>query len=193
MGTRKITRYDSPESKTRIYRIWQLMKRRCNSPTCKSYKDYGERGISICDEWNDFRNFKRWALEHGYADNLTIERIDVDGNYCPENCTWITIQQQERNRRNTVWITYDGQRMCITEACRLAGISVAGVRKREANGMDITEAIIKKNAQSENSLRQKVKKLGLKYSTVYQRINQLGWSEERALSEPSRTYRKNSS
>ena len=190
MGIRKITKYDSPESKTRLYRIWQLMKRRCNYPACKSYKDYGGRGISVCVEWNDFRNFKQWAMEHGYSDSLTIERIDVNGNYCPENCTWVTIQQQGRNRRNTAWVIYKGQKMCISEACRLAGISVAGVRKRQLSGMDINEAITKQKAYGENSLLQKAALHGIKYSTVYHRIHELGWSEDKALNEPTRIYRK---
>ena len=78
------------------------MKGRCNRPTATSYKYYGGRGISVCEEWeNDFAAFRNWALANGYQEGLSIDRIDVNGNYCPENCRWITMSEQQRNKRNT--------------------------------------------------------------------------------------------
>ena len=90
------------KSKTRLYRIWTGMKTRCFDKNVKEYAFYGGRGITICAAWlNDFKPFMDWALTNGYADNLTIDRIDVNGNYCPENCRWVTIQEQQSNRRDT--------------------------------------------------------------------------------------------
>lgn len=86
--------------KSRTYRIWHCMKQRCYDPKHKSYPDYGGRGITVCAEWlNDPLAFHSWAITHGYSDDLSIDRINVDGNYEPSNCRWATTKEQRANRR----------------------------------------------------------------------------------------------
>lgn len=88
------------ETRTRLYRIWEGIKTRCFKQTHKSYKDYGARGVTMCDEWcNSFTAFRDWSLANGYNDKLSIDRIDVDGDYSPQNCRWVAPSVQASNKR----------------------------------------------------------------------------------------------
>ena len=100
---------------TRLYMIWADMKRRCNNPNCEAYNHYGGRGIKLCEEWNDFSIFQQWAETTGYHDDLTLDRIDVNGNYEPSNCKWSTWEEQENNRRNNRLLTYKDKTQTISQ------------------------------------------------------------------------------
>lgn len=94
------------------------MKERCNNKNSNKYKSYGGRGIKVCDEWqHDFMKFYDWAISSGYKKGLTIERINVNGNYCPKNCTWITPQEQCYNKQNTIKVFYKNNEIKLKEFC----------------------------------------------------------------------------
>lgn len=110
-------------SHTRLYKIWMGMKQRCEKSYCHAYKWYGERGISVCSKWKEnFQEFYDWSMNNGYADNLTIDRIDVNGNYEPSNCRWIPIGEQARNTRVSKYITYKEETKSVEEWSRITGI-----------------------------------------------------------------------
>lgn len=127
--------------KTRLYKIWVEIRRRCNNSKCERYKDYGGRGIKICDEWNDYSCFKDWVLSHGYTDELSIDRIDNDGNYEPDNCRWATDIEQANNKRNSRFITYNNQTHTLSEWSRIVGIKQSILWKRLNRGWDLDKAL----------------------------------------------------
>lgn len=100
---------DDNKESYRIYHIWNGMKSRCYSKNNDSYHNYGGRGIEICNEWlNDFMSFYNWAINNGYSNELSIDRIEVNGNYEPSNCRWATDKEQQNNRRNNLHVTING-------------------------------------------------------------------------------------
>lgn len=104
----------STKERNKLYSTWRGMKRRCLDQEFKHYHNYGGRGITICPEWlESFDNFADWAVKSGWKMELTLERVDNDGNYCPENCEWKTMSEQHRNRRNNKLYTHNGKTQCL--------------------------------------------------------------------------------
>ncbi len=115
----------------RLYRIWKNMKSRCSCKSVSQYKDYGGRGISVCEEWkHNYTVFKQWSIANGYRDDLTIDRINNDGDYCPENCRWVSRSEQNLNKRNRCLLTYRNKTQTITEWSMELGIPIETLRDR---------------------------------------------------------------
>ncbi len=110
-------------SGTKIYKRWLGMKGRCNNKDNTAYANYGGRGITICDEWLDVENFINWATSNGYREDLTLERLDVNSNYNPENCVWVTRTQQNRNTRRNIKETINGTTYTLAEIARKVGVT----------------------------------------------------------------------
>ena len=111
---------------SRLWRIWTEMKNRCHSRN----PNYGGRGISVCEEWMDFSAFKEWALSNGYRDDLTIDRRDVNGNYCPDNCRWLTMKEQQNNRRNNLRVEFNGEVHTLSEWSDILGVNYKALWRR---------------------------------------------------------------
>lgn len=125
----------------RLRQIWADMKKRCSRPR---YENYYGRGISVCEEWMDFFVFRSWALSHGYSDDLTIDRIDNDGNYEPQNCRWATMREQSNNRRSNHILTYNGESATISEWARRTGINKRTIKNRLNWGWSVERALTEK-------------------------------------------------
>lgn len=112
------------ESKTRLYRVWYHIRSRCFDKNTPYYKDYGGRGITICDEWRgNYIAFRDWALQNGYREDLTIDRIDNNGNYEPSNCRWADAKTQANNRRSNLYLTYNGETLTALQWAKKLGIN----------------------------------------------------------------------
>lgn len=119
----------------RLRGVWRNMIQRCHNPNHPQYCSYGGRGITVCDEWrNDYPCFREWALKNGYAQGLTIDRIDNNGGYSPQNCRWATYKEQNRNKRSNRNITLNGETKCLSEWAEFFGIGVPIVTRRLNDG-----------------------------------------------------------
>lgn len=134
----------SNRKKTRLFRIWIGMKTRCNNVNDRAYPKYGGRGIRICEEWSDFMKFHDWAIANGYSDSLSIDRINVDGNYEPANCRWATPKKQANNRTNNHIITFNGKSKTMSEFASEYGIPTACLNNRLKSGWNIERALLTK-------------------------------------------------
>ena len=133
--------YGHHQTNTRLYHIWCTMKARCNRKSSNKYKEYGGRGIKLCEEWQSFEPFYEWSLKNGYSDDLSIDRIDVNGNYEPDNCRWATNITQSNNKRDTKRYLYKGEPHTIRELSILSGKSYGLIDKRMRRGWSVEDAI----------------------------------------------------
>lgn len=185
-------------TETRLYRIWRGMKRRCYTDSATGYKQYGGRGIGVCAEWQDFASFRQWSIENGYSDELTIDRIDNDGNYEPDNCRWVTQKEQANNRSNNSLLTAFGECKTLSEwsedpRCKVQYIAL---KMRKMNGWtseaaiatppDVRERFVEAFGEINNlSEWSKDPRCSVGYYTLKSRIRN-GWTPEAAISTPSR-------
>ncbi len=127
---------------TRIYRIWNDMRTRCYQKSHRSYDDYGGRGITVCEEWkNSSDSFIEWAFSSGYQENLTLDRIDTNGNYEPSNCRWVTRKEQCNNTRRNVFLEYKGKRKTVSQWAEELGIKDGTIRGRLNRGWSVERAL----------------------------------------------------
>lgn len=145
------------KSRERLYPIWYCMIQRCTNPTDSRYHRYGARGISVCEEWaNDYRVFREWAYANGYKDDVargqcTIDRIDIDGDYCPENCRWVDNITQCNNKSSNRYVTFKGETHTISEWSKITGINYGTLKDRILkNGWTIEDALTKSPDDSHN-------------------------------------------
>ena len=168
------------------------MKERCYNEKNIKYKDYGGRGIKICEDWlSDFAKFYDWSVNNGYNDELTLDRIDFNGNYEPKNCHWATQQEQQNNRRDNVHINVNGKDFTISQLARLIKSKPASVAYRLKHGWSIDDIINKPfentkerlitfNGKSQ-SINAWARETGISKITIRNRLNRYGWSIEETL------------
>lgn len=168
----------------RIFNIWSGMMDRCKSPNRRDAKNYFLKGIRVCDEWQVYDSFEVWALANGYEDNLTIDRIDGNGNYSPENCRWISIQEQQKNKETTTFYSCNGETMCLTDWAKKTGINRMTLWNRiHDEGMTMEEAINKKFRSQKTNIHLFVdgeettvlniaNRCGIKANTIYKYLSQ---------------------
>ena len=126
---------------TRLYRIFRGMKQRCENHNDKSYARYCARGIYVCEEWSEFEKFEQWALNHGYRDDLSIDRVDVDGPYAPSNCRWATALEQQQNTRRPIRINYNGETHTLSEWSQILGIDRDIIYRQHCKGTQMEDII----------------------------------------------------
>lgn len=139
---KKICSITHNETKTRLHRIWAGIKARCYNTNIAQYKNWGGRGITVCEEWKDsYETFRDWALANGYQENLTIDRINNDKGYSPDNCRWATQKQQSNNKRNNTLITFNNETHTISEWAEIIGVKSRTIQRRLVKNMPIEKIL----------------------------------------------------
>jgi hypothetical protein len=162
---------------SRLYNIWTQMIQRCINQNLDHYDRYGGRGIKVCDEWMDFEMFAEWARGNGYNEGLSIDRLDVNGNYEPSNCKWSTDVEQQRNKRNNRYLTINGETKTVAEWAEISGLSYKTLQRRLYTGCKEENLIAPIGYQhnlleingEKKTMNQWAKEAGLQFSTVKRR------------------------
>lgn len=174
---------------TKLQNVYYSMKTRCYNAKSRPYSNYGGRGISVCSEWlSSYESFKDWANANGYAEGLTLDRIDVNGNYCPENCRWVDMKVQSNNRRNNRVYTYQGKTMTLAQWAESLGIPYDCLLDRARKPNATVEDILGRGYRRKKIfykgehkfLYEWCKELGLDYSKTNLRLHR-GWSIDKAF------------
>ncbi len=183
-------------SSHKLYKVWLSFRHRCTNPLASYYEDYGGRGISVCEEWSDdIKPFYYWAMANGYREGLTLDRTDNDGGYSPENCRWVTMKVQSRNRRSNHMLTLNGKKQTMMDWCDELGFSLWTLTSRKRNGWSDYKTLTtptNNNCQGlllthdgrTQTLPAWARELGIRHLTLYHRIYTSKWSVERALTTP---------
>lgn len=175
-------------SKDKFYQVWNGIKQRCYNPNNKNYKNYGGRGITVCKEWSDsFQAFYDWAINNGYKDGLQIDRIDVDGNYEPNNCRWVDRFTNNNNRRNNLLFTYNGKTQSLRAWCRDLNISYKTCMTRYYRGHTKEECLNLKCLSDHRKTQIKYNSILYKYEDDVYSVSALS----RKLNIPRWTLRRN--
>jgi len=138
---------------TKLYHIWNGIRNRCLNPKNKDYANYGGRGIDICPEWNEPEKFFGWAFLNGYSVDMSLDRIDNNKGYSPDNCRWVLLTEQQRNKRNNHIIEYDGESHCIAEWAEITGINKQTILSRLRYGWTIKDVLSIKPSHQNKSRR----------------------------------------
>lgn len=145
-GCKKITHHRA--NKERLYNTWKCMRQRCHNPNNPSYPHYGGKGVKICEDWQEYIGFRTWALSNGYSDELSIDRIDVNGDYCPENCRWVDDKVQMNNQSRNRKIFFDGKQYTMSQLADKLGLSYSAIQHRIERGWDIDRIAHQKQRRS---------------------------------------------
>lgn len=127
--------------KEKLYGVWKCMRQRCSDPNISRADYYVNKGIRVCEEWKDYLAFREWALSSGYREGLSIDRIDNNGDYCPENCRWATPKQQANNQSRNRRITYNGETRTLSEWSELVDIPYDTIKRRIYQGWNVEKAL----------------------------------------------------
>lgn len=139
--------------KSRLYVIWVNMHQRCKNKNNPEFKYWGGKGITVCEEWQEYAAFKKWAIENGYKNDLSIDRIDGNKGYTPDNCRWATALQQNRNQSSNHFITLDGKTKTLSEWIEISPITVSTYHKRKRKGMTDRDALFTPNRSNNHILK----------------------------------------